>query len=208
MDALEILQAQSDVEYSMTDIPVIEASLTEGAYGVANKLKEFIIGNCNMQPVMNPVVWGEKLVVPCNRHTKHGEAPHAYSVLDSDFNKTKVIHWSTVTEPDLKSFKRWAQTGLIHSLDSRVIDYIMSQLTWGIDIHDAVLCNPEDGITVRKANAKIKTDIYNDRKSILNGYFASMGIKSTAKTAAEWMHLQTLITPIEGEFECSMWCMK
>lgn len=113
LSAVDILQSQTDVEWSMADIPVIEDSLTKGAYGVANKLKEFVIGNANMSALMSPIVWGEELVVPCNRHVKQGEAPHLYNVLDANFRKTTVVHWSTIAHPDLKSFKRWTQTGLI-----------------------------------------------------------------------------------------------
>lgn len=84
----------------------------------------------------------------------------------------------------------------------------MSQLTWGIDIHDAVLCNPEDGVTVREANAAVKMRIYEDRNTILNDYFQSVGIRPTPKAMEEWEHLKSLITPLDAPLECSMWCMK
>lgn len=197
-----------DEEYTAQEIQDLEKGLHTGAYGVANALKSFIIGNANMQPVMHPVVWGERLEVPCNRHHIHGERPVVYDTLNSKGKLAKVVHWDTVKTPDLKSFKRWTMTGLIHSLDSRVIDLVMRKLDWAIDIHDAVIVNPEDAMLVRKAYAEALEAVYADRESILNDYFASVGITRNAKTIAEWTKLKSLITPLDEPFKASIWAVK
>jgi hypothetical protein len=197
-----------DENYTAQEIQDLEEGLHTGAYGVANALKSFIIGNCNMQPVMYPVVWGQQLEVPCNRHHIHGERPVVYSTLNSKGKLAKLIHWDTVKTPDLKSFKRWTMTGLIHSLDSRVIDLVMQKLDWAIDIHDAVIINPEDAMIVRKAYAEALEMVYADRQSILNDYFASIGIMSNEKTQREWSALKALITPLDKPFKASIWAVK
>jgi hypothetical protein len=129
-------------------------------------------------------------------------------MLDSKGKTQTIAHWKVEETPDLKAFKRWTMTGLIHSLDSRVIDLVMSKLSWGIDIHDAVIINPEDANLVRQAYAEALEAVYADRESILNEYFASIGIRATGKAQKEWAELMKLVTPIECDFKCSMWAMK
>lgn len=196
------------LDYTTEDVIRLDSGLHGKGYGVANKLKEFIIGNAVMQPEMNPVVWGETLTVPCNRHITHGVKPVFYSAVDSKGRTVKVTHWDTVKTPDLKSFRRWTMTGLIHSLDSRVIDQVMQSVSWGIDIHDAVIVNPEDALTVRQAYAAAMESIHADRETILNEYFVSVGITGTAKAKKEWDELKALITPLNEPFKCSMWAVK
>jgi hypothetical protein len=167
----------------------------------------FLIKNCNLAPVINPVVNEEQLEVPCNRHHIHGERPVAYKVVDSKGDIKTLVHWNTVKSPDLKSFKRWVVTGLIHALDSQIVDAIMAKLDWALDIHDAVICNPEDVWTVRKLYAKELTNIYNNLQSILNSYFKSIGIRATPAVQKEWSMIAKEVDTVET-FNCSMWAMK
>jgi hypothetical protein len=197
-----------EVEYTAEDILALETGLSTGGYGVANAFKNFLIGNCNLSETIKPVVWNEVLEVPCNRHHTHGEKPVVYSMLNSNGKVQPLIHWQVAKEADLKSFRRWTVTGLIHALDSQIVDYIMSHMDWALDIHDAVICNPEDVTKVKKLYAEALEAIYADRQSILNNYFASIGIRSNAKTQAEWAKVKSLITPLADEFKCSMWAMK
>ena len=197
----------SDMPYTAQDIANLEKGLHSGAYGVANKLKEFIIGNANMQAEMNPVVWGETLTVPCNRFTKVGEMPVLYSALDSKGRKQTVTHWKLKLLPDLRSFKRWTMTGLIHALDARVINRIMQSVTWGIDIHDAVITNPENATTIRNSYSQVMGEIYQDRTQILNEYFTSVGIEYTPKAQQQWAELVAMVDKVET-FTCSPWALK
>ena len=205
-NASQILDSFQE-DYTSEEILNLEKGLNSGAYGKANKLKEFIISSAVMEPDMNPVVWGEVLKVPCNRHHVVGEKPVVYSMVDSKGNIKKVVHWLTSKIPDLKSFKRWSVTGLIHALDSQVIDLVMNSIKWGIDIHDAVICGPEDALTVRKSYAKSINSIYKDRVSILNTYLKSIGVRNTKEAAKEWDELVEMVKPVKN-FECSMWAMK
>jgi hypothetical protein len=137
-----------------------------------------------------------------------GLKPVIYSSLNRNNAKVKVVHWDTVEVPDTKAFKRWTMTGLIHSLDSRVINLVMQSLSWGIDIHDAVIINPEDAALVRTSYASAMEAVYTDRESILNEYFASVGITRNAKTIKEWNALKQLVTPLTKPLQCSPWAMK
>jgi hypothetical protein len=205
--APKILDSEK-LEYSAEEIIRLEKGLHSNGYGVANAFKNFLISNCNLSETIYPVVWNDKLEVPCNRHHTKGDKPIIYSMLNNKGKLQRLIHWKTVKEADVKSFRRWVVTGLIHGIDSQIVNAVMAQMDWAIDIHDAVICNPEDATKVRKLYAEQLEAIYNNRQSILNNYFASIGIKSTTKTKLEWAKLKSMITPIEGEFKCSMWAMK
>lgn len=196
-----------DEDYTADDIIRLEAGLHSGAYGVANRFKQFLIKNCNLSNTIYPVVNGEQLEVPCNRHHIHGEKPVIYNVVDNQIKLRKLVHWKTVKSPNLKAFKRWVVTGLIHSLDGQIVNNIMAQLDWGVDIHDAVICNPEDVHLVRELYAKELTKVYNNRQTILNEYFSSIGIKATKEVKQEWQDLVGMIDKVDN-FECSMWAMK
>lgn len=203
-DILDIL----GYDYTAEDIMKLESALSKGGYGVANKLKEFIIGNVTMEPTMYPVINGQTLEVPCNRHHIHGERPVIYTMLNSKGRLQDLCHWDTVKTPDLKSFARWTMTGLVHGLDNQVIDDVMLSVDWGFDIHDAVICNPEDGFTVRQRYADNLDNLYKNREQILNDYFQSMGIKATPKAKKEWEELMAIVTPLDKPFVASLYAMK
>jgi hypothetical protein len=204
--AADILDAFEE-DYTAQDIINLEQGLSTGAYGVANAFKTFIIKNCNLAPVIYPKVWNDQLEVPCNRHHVHGEKPIVYSMLNSKGSVQKLVHWQTESTPDTKAFKRWTVTGLIHGIDAQIVNNIMDKLDWAFDVHDAVICNPEDALKVRKLYAKELKAVYDNRETILNNYFRSVGIKATPDVKAEWKALKERIESVE-HFECSMWAMK
>jgi hypothetical protein len=193
--------------YTAEEIIDLEAGINKGAYGVANAFKRFLIANCNMKEVVYPVVKGEKLEVPCNRHHVHGEKPVLYKVVDNKAKLRNLVHWNTVKTADLKAFKRWTVTGLVHGLDARILDFILTHLDWAVDIHDAVICNPEDAMKIRIMYADQLNEIYENRQEILNEYFKSVGVRATLKVKEEWEELKRKVTPVEG-FKCSLWAMK
>jgi hypothetical protein len=205
--ATRILDAKKR-KYTAEDVLALDKGLKTGPYAVLNAFKNFLISNCSLSETIYPVVWNDQLEVPCNRHHTKGDKPIIYSMLNNKGKLQRLIHWKTVKEADVKSFRRWVVTGLIHGIDSQIVNAIMAQMDWAIDIHDAVICNPEDATKVRKLYAEQLEAVYTNRQSILNNYFASIGIKSTNKTKLEWAKLKSMITPIEGEFKCSMWAMK
>ena len=146
----------------------------------------------------------EQFKVECNRYKHVGEVTYKYPLIN---NKTVniVYHTKTKKVPDLKQFKRFHVTGLVHNLDSQVADYICKHLEWCIDIHDAFIVHPNQASLVRSKYAEKLEHIYNNRGTILTNYFKSIGIG--AEALSQWLKVKALVTPVT-EFKCASMALK
>ena len=202
---------KNKTKFSIDDVMEFDKILKEGAFGLANDVKNFIIHYCNPEPVMFPKVWGCTYKIECNKHNKLGDYPIKFDMYNSETDTIKTItHMHTKKVPDLKSFKRFFVTNLIHHIDSRIADYICNKIydkyEWVVDIHDAFLVSPEAASDVRKYAEEAMLDIYTNRKEIIVDYFRSIGIKG--KEAKEtWLAIMNKVKPIE-DFKPSGWTLK
>jgi hypothetical protein len=185
--------------YTQDEVQMMSTELKKGAIGLVDAFKEFIITKVQPTEVMELDVYGERFVVECNRHTTVAESAELYQIYDTT-TKTYPIITHTVTHQvaDLKGFKRWFVTGLIHHLDSRVMDSVIGKVMdtygWGIDIHDAAIVSPEAAEDVRQWYAEEMASIYLNRKSILANYFTSINIGNEAALA--WSELMAKVEPV------------
>lgn len=205
------LWQNNGIKYTAEDIERYTKEMIDGPFGVANLLKEFIINNASPKTDMKVEIWNEKFDVSCNRYRNIGEKTNAYKIWDSiDERYNIVMHTDTKKVPDLKQFKRYFMTLLVHNLDSQVantvIGKVMDKYGWGIPIHDAFLVSPAAATDVRKWYAEELTKIYNNRESILTKFFNSIGITSAAKK--QWEDLQGKVVPFEGTFKASPMALK
>lgn len=197
--------------FTWEQVVAFNNELKDGALGIANQLKEFIIHNCNPEPVMALTVWNETFRVECNRYKHKGETTKAYRFYDSrrDLNET-ILHTSTVKVPDLEQFRRFFVTALVHNLDSQVADRVTSKLmdkyNWGISIHDAFLCSPSAADDVRSWYAEELMAIYTNRKQILTDYFRSIGITQAA--LGQWNQLMAKVHPLPETFTINAMALK
>lgn len=201
-------------KYSDNDIklykPLIEQEQHHGAFGLANKFKDFIINNANPKANMTVNIWGEKFNVECNRYKNIGEYFKFYKVFDTKANKCKPFKNTHVKRvPDLKQFRRYFVTLLIHNLDSQVANYVSGKLHdkygWVIPIHDAFIVPPQAALDCRTWYAEKLTEIYNNRETILANYFKSIGI--SAKATKQWKEVKDAINPISN-FKCDLMALK
>ena len=75
----------------------------------------------------------------------------------------------------------------------------MDKYGYCIDIHDAFIVSPVAAADVRKWYAEYIDYIYDNRNSILENYFKSIGIGASAMD--EWEALKAKIVPVEN-FRC------
>ena len=185
--------------YTQDEVQMMSTELKKGAIGLVDAFKEFIITKVQPTEIMELNIYGERFVVECNRHTTVAESAELYQIYDTT-TKTYPIITHTVTHQvaDLKGFKRWFVTGLIHHLDSRVMDSVIGKVMdvygWGIDIHDAAIVSPEAAEDVRQWYAEEMEAIYLNRKSILANYFTSINIGNEAALA--WSELMAKVEPV------------
>lgn len=192
------------LSYSAADLQCINNSLRQGALGLANDLKDFVIRSCNPKAEMEVVIWNDKFTIQCNHFKRIGDVHIAFDLFDTHTNTIRrIVHTKTKAVPDLEQYRSYFQTLLIHCLDSQVADIVagkcMDKYGFCIDIHDAFLVSPIAAADVRKWYAECMDEIYENRTDILNNYFRSIGITSAAQAA--WENLQKKVVPVTN-FKC------
>jgi hypothetical protein len=205
------LWQNNNIPYTSDDIKRYSEEMADGAFGVANLLKEFIINNAQPKASMEVKIWDEEFNVSCNRYRTIGEKTRAYKIWDSiDKQYNTILHTDTKKIPDLERFRRYFMTLLVHNLDAQVADTVskkcMAKYDWVIPIHDAFLISPAAATDVRKWYAEELVKIYNNRKDILFNYFKSIGITGAAKS--QWEDLIAKVKPLEGPINVNHMALK
>ena len=198
------------MHYTKHELEAFNNEMESGDIAVAIAFKDFIIDNCRMQPTMKLNVLGDKVTTYCNKFYNVGETTSIFDLYDTDSNSIRRIHnTETKKVPDLKSFKRYSVTGLIHGLDGRVmnntVDAVIDEYKWCLDVHDAVILCCESADYAREVYANGRTSdepslkyIHTNRNKILSDYFTSLNIP--ASKLAEWKtKVVPLIQPLEEE---------
>lgn len=205
-----VLLQNAGLSYTLDELKVIRQAVYNGPIGLANLFKDFIIRWVKPQSEMQIQVYEDTFAVECNKFKNIGEVTVKYDIYDSiDKKIRRVLHTKTKRVPDLEQFRRWFVTGLIHSQDSQVLDFVMEQVMsaygWGIDIHDAIIVCPEAASDTRNWYAEELQHIYDNRETILNNYFKSIGIG--AEALGDWRHLMSKVETTT-DFKASPWALK
>jgi hypothetical protein len=201
-----------DIPYTSEEVAAFDAELNHGELAVAKAFKDFIIQECNPQAEMTIHVGNDKPFIKCNRHFNVGETTNIFDIYDSHTNTIRRIHHTdTKRIPDLKSFRRYFVTALVHGLDGQCMDNVCTPLTADnqsvIDIHDALLLCPTQATTARTSYAKQLDWVHTNRNQILENYFNSIGISATAMQ--RWTkEVKPLVIPFEGDFYCNPMVLK
>jgi hypothetical protein len=205
------LWQDNGISYTAEDVALYAKEMSEGAFGLCNLFKEFIINNAKPKAEMMVNINGEEFSVSCNRFRNVGEKTKAYKVWDSiDKRYNVVLHTDTKRVADLDQFRRYFVTLLCHNLDSQVANAVskklMDKYEWGLTIHDAYVCSPAAAADIRKWVAEEYKKIHYNRKEILTNFFKSIGI--TAASQSQWEDLSKKIVKFEGELKVNPMCLK
>lgn len=197
-------------KYTVEQVRAFNQELSNGALGVANQFKEFIINNVKPRPVMTVQIMDEVFEIECNRFRNVGEETIAYDIYDSTEDRVRrIAHTNTKKVPDMDQFRRYFATLLVHNLDSQIANSVMSKVMdkygWGIDIHDAFVVNPEAAADVRTWYGQELQNIYDNRTEILQNYLSSIGIGQEAQ--AQWETLRNMVHPV-SEFSPQAMALK
>lgn len=199
--------------FTIEQVKLFDAELSKGALGVANAFKDFIINNVNPTELMKVNINGKLFDIECNRFKQVGTTFKQYQLYDTTEKRSIGFkHMSTKSVADLEQFRRYFVTLLIHHLDSVVMENIMQKYMKKYpfmpitDIYDAVVCNPETAVDIRKWYCEEMESLWKNRNQILQDYFQSIGINGSAIN--EWHRLQGLIHQYEGDFKCRRMALK
>ena len=164
--------------------------------------KDLLIKNANITtPTFIAHVWDEKFEVEVNKFKSSGIKYNFTEVYDTEAKKLrKCLTKERVMIPDYRRFKLWTATGLVHALDSIVMNkilkkFVTEQKQWAIGIHDAVVYMPGNGRAIREEYASLLTEIYDNREEIIENYRQSIGA-NTLKADIDYMKLTKAVHPI------------
>jgi hypothetical protein len=201
--------AKADIEYTQDEVDAFNYELEHGDMAVAVKLKDFMINNCQMKPQMELELVNETISVICNKFHNVGETTTHFDLYDTKTDSIRrILNTETIRVPDLKSFKRWSVTGLIHNLDGQVanntVEAVIDTYGWALSVHDALIvcCESADYARNIYANGRNEDEIslkyiHTHRNSILSKYFTSINIPASAMTA--WKKVMKAVEPLREE---------
>jgi hypothetical protein len=202
---------EDGIEFTTDDIKAYNDALQHGEIAVGDRFSKFIINNCNPSETMTMHIRDEHVQIECNRYKRVGEKTIAYDIYDSATKLYKRIHnTETKQVADLDQFRRFMVTGLIHNLDSQVINItacaVFNLYGWALDIHDALILDAESADFARNIYASELEYIHTDRKQILSNFFKSIGIPASA--ISKWQEVEATVVPFKGTFKCNPMVLK
>jgi hypothetical protein len=165
------------LEFTKEQVTTMQYEMRKGKFSVANRLKDIIIDHCHPEEFQEVNVRGHNHVVECNKHQRVLETTKQHIVYDSVKDQFSAIeHSTTVAIPDLNKFRTYFMTGLIHSVDSSVLDYICLHMDWILPIHDAGIVSWSGATKMRKLALREMQDLRREGRSIIEYYLESINI--------------------------------
>jgi hypothetical protein len=204
---VKTLWDKKGLDYTTKQLALMSFEVKNGFYAVANDFKNMVIDNAQPSQSMDVKIWNEEFTISCNKFKNVGDYTRRYPIYSTaDRSVLAIAHTHTHKVPDLKQFKRYFQTLLIHNLDSQIADSIGEALPWALTIHDAFIVSPVHAQQTRELYATKIEDVYADREAILNNYFKSIRLNSNAMK--EWQKLSKQINPLTTDFKCDPMALK
>ena len=209
---------EMQIAHTYEEVQAFNKEMESGDIAVAIKFKDFIIDNCQMQPKMKLHVMNEKVDTYCNKFHNVGEETTMFDLYDTKTDSIRRVHNTSIKQvPDLKSFKRYSVTGLVHNLDGQVMDntvyHVILKYIFCLPIHDAAIlcCEAADYAREIYANGTTTDEpslkhIHTNRTVILQNYFRSLNIPASA--VKEWKLLQRHVIPLEEDLEVNPMVLK
>ncbi len=187
------LWVKNKLTFTPSQITLMKQAQTTGKFSIANKLKDIIIKHCNPSTEMTLCVQQEEFIVECNKTKNVGDTTKQYVVYNSSSKQFSIItHTKTHTIPDLKQFKRYFMTGLIHNLDSQILDNIVLGMNWMLPIHDAGIVTWVGASRMRKLAVREMQFVLDNNKQTMVNYLKSINLNQ-----AGWIKYAQLLDEVE-----------
>lgn len=190
------------------EIQTLKQIEKEGRFSVMLQLRDLFITNSHVEtPVVHINTGVSKFDVHVSKFKPAGYetiVTEAYNGRKFQYSFTKDVTYI----PNYKAMRTFWHTGLIHHLDSDLMDHnlIVHKDKWILDIHDADILSPIHANAVRESAAK-RLEYYRDnRHSIIANYRKSIGAIST-KSDVAYMKLLASIKDA-GNIPFHRGCMK
>lgn len=193
--ATKLLRSKK-LDYTKEHIKILNKEFNRGAFGVIKSFKDFLIQNSSVEtPIINMKIWDDEFEVEVNKFKPVSAQVNAYKVWDTASKRAVVfLNHEPIKVPDYDRFRLYYPTGLVHNLDSQVMNKVLEQLEeWAIAIHDAILVLP--GSQARQIYVQVLEELRANRTRILANYRQSIGATSNTANIA-WAKLMDKVEPL------------
>jgi hypothetical protein len=185
------------------ELKILKEEFSTGTFSIIKDFKDLLISNMDIDaPTYEAAGWGEIYTVEVNKHKPVGAVLNVYKVWNTTTSRDEVFYiHKPILVPDYARFRTYSATGLVHNLESKVVDGVMLDLKaleeWAISIHDAILCLPG---TVTRTSYRDRLESLNKvGHSVLKSYMQSIGATSV-KAQLDLVKLLDKVTPNTREF--------
>ena len=199
---IKLLKAKG-LDVRKDELKALTSEFNTGTFSIIKDFKNLLISNMSIDtPIYEVQGWGETYTVEVNKYKAVGSTLDMYMIWNTETKRDSKFFLHTPTKvPDYGRFRSFAATGLVHNLDSKIMDNVMLKLKeskeWAIAIHDAVLCLP--GTSTRKLYKEQLEQLNQDGLHVLTNYMKSIGATGT-KANVELAKLLDKVTQNELEF--------
>ena len=205
----DTLWKKNNQPFNKKQVATMNYEVQKGQFAVANAFKDLLIEHVRPLETMEVTCWKDTFTIECNRFRNVGEYTKRYPLYSTEEQQiVPIVHTHTKKVPDLKQFKRYFPTLLIHNIDSKIADTIClnKSIDWIISIHDAFLVSAVNACIVRKQYASLMKELHKDHKKVINKFFKSIRLSRNAQK--DWDNLQELIEPLTKPFKCNDMALK
>lgn len=182
-------QMKQAIHEDAQTIKTLSKEFNKGAFSVIKGFKDFLIQHSDVQtPTIQMKIFDDEFEVEVNKFKPVGAKTNVYKVWDTASKRPVVfINHEPIRVPDYDRFSLYYPTGLVHNLDSQLMNKTLMLLDeWAIAIHDAILCLP--GSKARPIYVSVLEDLRQNRNQILSTYKQSIGATSNSAQIA-WAKL-------------------
>lgn len=198
----KLLKAKN-IELDKEELRILKNEFNEGTFSIIKDFKNLLISNMDIDtPTYEAAGWGETYTVEVNKHKVVSAELHAYRVWNTEQSRDELFYLHRpIRVPDYDRFRTYAATGLVHNLDSKIMDNTLVELSalneWAIAIHDAVLCLP--GTATRTIYKTQLEELNKVGHIVLKNYMRSIGATSD-KSQIDLAKLLDKVTPNGQQF--------
>lgn len=187
------LLRKKKLKYTREQVKILNREFSKGAFGVIKAFKDFLIQHSNVTiPVIQMQIWDDTFEVEVNKFKPAGAELNAYTIWDTKSNRpVTFLNHEPILVPNYERFRLYFPTGLVHNLDSQLMNKTLLMLgdEWAIAIHDAILCMP--GSKARQCYVTVLEILRKNRGTIIERYRQAIGATSTSAEVA-WAKLMMI----------------
>jgi hypothetical protein len=212
--SLKSLAKKKDLKVETKELRLLEREASSGMYAVIVNLGELLKeGSTIDTPTYSVSVLNQHYTVEVQKTMPVEVINKRYWTVVDGTLKMFNNH-SVVEAKDYKRNRLSLYTGLIHNLDSWIMNRIIGSVSNALPVHDAVILLPHQASVVRKASTEAMKYIFDRKQQVLRDYMVSIGVINpdgtfkTPKGLKLYKKLIASIDPASSDTQFSPYALK